>query len=50
MVDDWITISGFLDNGQSKKGKVLTLFEEKTGIQKRVFKEDQYSLTLGNPR
>ena len=33
MVEDWISICGFLEDVESKKGKVLKLFQDGTGIQ-----------------
>ena len=33
MMEDWISICGFLEDRQSKKGKVSTFFEDRTGIQ-----------------
>ncbi len=35
MVEDWINIYGFLEDKTSKKGKVLTLFDDVIGIQEK---------------
>lgn len=35
MVEDWISIYGFLEDKASKKGKALTLFEDVASIQEK---------------
>ena len=35
VLEDWISICGFLEDIESKKGKVPTLFEDGTGIQEK---------------
>ena len=35
MIEDWISICGFLKDKSSKKGKVPTLFEDGTGIREK---------------
>lgn len=54
MVEDWISISSFLEDTESKKGKVPTLFENGTCIQEKsgrgfIFFEDS-GLEIQGPR
>jgi len=36
MVEDWISMCGFLEDRTSRKGNVLTLFQDRTGVRDKI--------------